>query len=230
MNINKEQKPRGFNYAAFVFYYLIFGRHKLARRKRRKLAGKQFEDALNNAPENAIAIDCGANIGYITGLLLDKGFRVHAFEPDPVAAEVLLRKVGSNPRLSFNPVAVGAAKGRAKLFRTSDFESSPANKTVSSSLLARKESDPKNYVDVEVINLLEYIEAIPDRISMLKIDIEGAEVELLEALIESGLEKKIDFIFVETHERISFHIALQTARLRARIRTQNLTNFNLDHN
>lgn len=228
--ISEHPQTIGFMERILVCYYLIFGRHKTARRKRRKIAKVQFDNAISNAPSNAIAIDCGANIGAFTSLFLDKGFRVHAFEPDPIAAEILLRNVNNNPRLTFMPVAVGAGNSRARLFRSIGFEAAPESKTVSSSLLTRKDGDKNNYIEVDVINLLEYIENIPERIAVLKVDIEGAEVALLEELISTGIHRHIDFIFVETHERISFDVALRTARLRAKIRSQKLSNFNLDHN
>lgn len=39
-----------------------------------------------------------------------------------------------------------------------------------------------------------------ERIYLLKLDVEGAEFEILPALIKKGLYEKIDYIVVETHE------------------------------
>lgn len=213
----------------YTIYYLVLGRHKLARRKRRKIAKARFDQALDCAPHNSIVFDCGANYGSFTSLFLDRGFQVYAFEPDPLAAEGLIKRFGNHPKLKFHPVAVGAKKSRTKLFRAKEFDTSPEYKTISSSLLVRKDGDQDNYVEVDVINLLEYIETIPGQIAIMKIDIEGTEVEILEELIRNGMHRKIDFIFVETHERISFGIAFRTARLRAKIHVRGLDHINLDH-
>lgn len=81
-----------------------------------------------------------------------------------------------------------------------------------------------------MINLIDKIEKFQGEISILKLDIEGSEVPILQSLLDSGLHQKVKFIFVETHERFSHKIAWQTAQLRARIKKGQLSHINLDHN
>ena len=56
------------------------------------------------------------------------------------------------------------------------------------------------YIDIEVIDLVQFISNLSRPVRLLKIDIEGAECEVLHALIDSGLSKNISSIVVETHE------------------------------
>jgi len=58
-------------------------------------------------------------------------------------------------------------------------------------------------------------------IGVLKIDIEGSEVALLERLLNDPVCDRIDHIFVETHERSLPELAARTDALRqaARFRT-----------
>lgn len=53
--------------------------------------------------------------------------------------------------------------------------------------------------EVECVNLCEFLEQ-KERIYLLKLDVEGAEFEILPDLIEKKLYEKIDYIVVETHE------------------------------
>ena len=52
---------------------------------------------------------------------------------------------------------------------------------------------------VEVIDLIEFVQALDRRVKILKIDIEGAEFEIIEKLLDTGIYRKIDYIFCETH-------------------------------
>ncbi len=59
-------------------------------------------------------------------------------------------------------------------------------------------------------------------------DIEGSEIDILNKIIDKDLHKKIDFIFVETHERFSHSLGIETAKLKLRIKKLKIKNINLD--
>jgi hypothetical protein len=59
-------------------------------------------------------------------------------------------------------------------------------------------------------------------------DIEGSEVETLNALLDSGLTQTMRLVIVETHERFSHGLAKDTKSLRARIANEGHRNINLD--
>ena len=146
------------------------------------------------------------------------------------ARQVLERRYGNNTKLEVVPAAVGTRSDTALLRRHKNFESNPEYLTISSSIVNRPNVDDQNSEQVRVINLIDHIEKFQGEISILKLDIEGSEVPILQSLLDSGLHQKVKFIFVETHERFSHEIAWQTAQLRARIKKYHLSHINLDHN
>jgi hypothetical protein len=58
----------------------------------------------------------------------------------------------------------------------------------------------REFIVSQVINFKEFIESFP-RIQILKIDIEGYEVELIPHLINLRALNNVKHIFVETHEK-----------------------------
>ncbi len=65
-------------------------------------------------------------------------------------------------------------------------------------------------------------------ISILKIDIEGAECELLEKIINTKLYKKIKHIYVETHDHKIPELKSKTDTIRKLIKQNGIKNINLD--
>ena len=71
-----------------------------------------------------------------------------------------------------------------------------------SSILKNKGNvDKGRSIEIEIIDLTEFIENLNRNVDLLKIDIEGAECELLEKFIEKELYKKVKITLVETHDR-----------------------------
>lgn len=150
---------------------------------------------------NTLIIDCGANQGNISALFVRTGAKVYAFEPDPIAFKILENKFSSNPMVECIPKAVWIKKGEIDLYLHSNQEGENVDFTVSSSIVkGKKNVSESNKIQVETINLIKLIKEEPLTISVLKMDIEGAEVEVLQRIIEEELYKKIALILVETHE------------------------------
>ncbi len=179
-------------------------------------------------PSGALAIDGGANVGRVTAAFVRQGLEVHAFEPDPVAGEIFGTRFGSEPTVHLHRAALGARASRMKLYRTKKFATQPAKATVSSSLFPRATHDEQNAVDVEVVDAVAFIRDLGRPVALLKLDVEGAEVDILERLIDEGIHRDIGFIVAETHERHSPLLAERTAKLRARIVAEGIDNINLD--
>lgn len=174
-----------------------------------------------------IMVDCGANVGDISTLFLERGFTVHAFEPDPDARAILENRLGKNPRLHIYAAAVDTQAGRMMLHREAD-TASDASGTISSSLIARDVHDAANGVEVKVIDLFEFISGLENQIDFLKLDIEGSEAAILEKILDLRLDRHIDKIFIETHERFSTNIDQSITRSRARIDELGITNIDLN--
>ena len=153
--------------------------------------------------EGMTCIDLGANVGiYAIKMAMGAG-RVIAFEPDPWACAELRANVADLDNVTIVNAAAGACEKRVLLYRHPLFENDPASYSISSSVLAAKRDFTKeNAVEVRQIDFIRYLEGLDEDIGILKIDIEGAEVELLECLFDRpDVLARIDNIFVETHEK-----------------------------
>ncbi len=165
-----------------------------------------------------IAIDCGANLGAITRILAASGAEVHAFEPNPDAFALLSKAVAGRPNVHLHPQAVLDRPGRLTLHLHMNYDRNPERFSSGSSLLAEKRNvDGARGVEVEVIDLVAFIEALDRPVKLLKIDVEGAEYDILHALLDRGVIDRVEKIFVETHAHAIPSLRETDARLRARI-------------
>ena len=212
----------------FILKWYFFGRLKVGRKSRKIKALADFNNALGFLQKGSLVIDAGANIGEFTKLFLDKGFKVHAFEPDTIALKELKKKCETSKELKLYEAAVGLKNERQKLYRYRKFDESNPYSTQGSSLLNYRSGKNKPFIEIKVIDFIEYLKQQTDSISLLKMDIEGIEIDILNKIIDEDLHKKIKFIFVETHERFSHSLGVETAKLKLRIKKLKIRNINLD--
>ncbi len=179
----------------------------VARRKlkRRQCARMQdtFAEVLADTHAGDLCIDLGANLGEITTRLAATGADVVSFEPDPGAYETLKAATENLPNVTLIAKAAGHKQDKLMLWRSARWSpDDPAGNTQSSSIVHRdKGGDAKNAVEVEVVDLIAFLEELDRDVRILKMDIEGAEWDILNRLIDHPVLSRIDCIFVETHER-----------------------------
>lgn len=151
--------------------------------------------------ETDTVIDCGANVGDMTAVMAEGGATVHAFEPNPHACLVLRKKFERNPRVHIQEAAVHVSNGTLRLYLHENSSQDEVYWSNGSSLLADKPNvSDERFVEAQTVDLAAFIDALPGRIRLIKMDIEGAEVEVLRRLIEAGSLDRIDVLLVETHE------------------------------
>lgn len=174
---------------------------------RRHAQTRAFPEALRHS-RGMTCIDLGANVGEYTRKMASVAKQVIAFEPDPWTLGVLQANVADLENVRIENVAAGTHEERVLLYRHTQFQENPVLHSESSSLIARKFNVSKEgAVEVRQIDFIAYLERLNEDIGIIKVDIEGAEVDLLEALLDRpDIMKRIDYIFVETHEtRIPGH-------------------------
>ena len=180
-------------------------------------AEDRFRIAARRLKRSDITLDCGANVGKFTEVLARSGAIVHAFEPDPVAFAELHRRVGGYPNVHLYNAGVSNFDGFAKLFLHEQRELDPLVASTGSSLLATKTNvDPDNFVEVRVVRLSRLI-AEWGAIRLMKMDIEGHEIDVLNVLLDTGALQSVHKSFVELHDRKNPQLELATKQLRERL-------------
>jgi len=185
--------------------------------------------------EKSVCIDCGANIGDVTEKLRSFGSKVYAFEPHPAAFKQLaerFKKDLSKVKLYNN--AVLDKEGVLRLFFHQDSEADETSTgafSTSASLISRKTNlNLDNYVEVKCVRLSDFILELDKKIDILKIDIEGAEAEVIRDLINTNVYKKVNKILVETHEVKVPGLYFELLKLRLLMKFRGINNFNLNWN
>lgn len=130
-----------------------------------------------------LCFDLGAHLGNRTRAWLGLGARVVAIEPQPLCVDWLRRWFGDNPDVELVPKAVGAEPGEATMWLS---RLTPTVSTLSSSWRSAVGESPgfsgvrwQESTKVEVTTMDELIAeyGVP---SFCKIDVEGAELEVLQ--------------------------------------------------
>lgn len=156
----------------------------------------EFMDIISEeVTEGMVAFDLGANIGYITLILADrvgKNGKVYAVEPSPRNFEILKQNIELNSysdRISAHPIAISNNNGTTPFFLSS-----------ASNLGGLTESAHTcEAIDVPVQTGDTFFADKPCA-NFIKMDIEGAEVEAIEGMIQTLSKAKSPVkILLETH-------------------------------
>lgn len=187
----------------------------------------KYRKAFRLRPGEA-ALDLGANVGKVTERMVMEGVKVYAFEPDPNAFKTLETKFRNTPSVVCINKAVSDHSGKARLYFNDKYMEDPVKWSVGSSLLEDKpHMDTSVYRDVEVVDIAEVLEGIKEPLGLIKIDIEGEELKVLNRMLDLRLANKARSIVVETHERFP-SLKEPTSELKKRIKKLKLKNIDLD--
>ncbi|MCY4286859.1 MAG: FkbM family methyltransferase [Thiotrichales bacterium] len=178
-----------------------------------------FEQAVRRC-YGTTCIDLGANLGVYTRMMASHAKRVIAFEPDPWTLVELRNNITDLDNVRIENAAAGTSEGSVNLYRHPRFEEDPTSRSEASSVIVNKENvTEEGAIVVRQVDFIRYLENLDEDIGILKIDIEGAEVPLLEILFDrSDLMERISHIFAETHERSIPDHKPRVKTLRARAR------------
>lgn len=163
-----------------------------------------------------IFIDCGSNLGQgytnLTNILQLENDEVYMFEPSKYCYEKLIEKYSNNSSIHLNQKAVWN-KNEKRILNIEfcpiedGFYGGATNilmenfKILDRDIPLMDEWPPKEFDVVECIDLSQFILENIDlnQNIILKIDIEGAEYEVIDKLIEDDTLKYINTIAVEWH-------------------------------
>lgn len=144
--------------------------------------------------------DVGANKGDFSQLVLDamppdKSYEIHCFEPSKVAFGALQKNLCKNTNISLNNFGLGKEKGQFELF-TDHFGSGGAS-------LTRRHIEQKNTTynlseTVLIDTLDDYCREVNvEKIDLLKLDVEGHELDVLFGATDCFESKKIKSVSFE---------------------------------
>lgn len=153
--------------------------------------------AFESATPRPLVMDCGSNVGLsvLYQKITHPDCRVVAFEPDPVTFAMLEKNVAAQGLrdVQLHNRAVFSAAGPV------DFHYDPAEPgSVCMSL--RSERMPAATQTVEAVALSSFIDG---EVDFLKLDVEGAEMAVLEEVARSGKLRLIREMAVEYHHHMA---------------------------
>ena len=153
--------------------------------------------------------DVGANVGLYAAQFADRGAaNVVCFEPAPAAVAALQARFNQGPqadkRVRIVPVALGSQRSTAAF---TDDGTSPDNKIVSPAA-----TDGGATVEIQVYSGDEARAelALPTP-NVVKIDVEGFELEVIQGLSQVLSSKTLRSVFVEVHFRLLHNRGLDSA-------------------
>lgn len=186
-------------------------------------------DWLKNLKNGDIAIDCGANIGSVSLKMAKSGATIYAFEPNPYAFAKLTENVAAYPNVICIQKAVGSESGIVKLYLHENAQEDQVHWSTGSSLLEFKGNVNKDqYIEVECIDLCAFIQNLNQRVSVLKMDVEGVECPILKKMIDSGLIHHIDQLLCEMHDKKIAELREPSDEIRRLVKEKNLTHVDLN--
>lgn len=156
-------------------------------------------------------VDAGSNRGqgfrWFSRYFTPDSYDYALFEPNPNCRGVLTSIIaGFDGRATLNPVGVGTRDEEVPFYGLDETEGGAFSEGGSVNASHNAESytaDTSKAVTVKVIDFGAFLQAQSGKYDkiVVKMDIEGAENDVLEHLIETGAHKLIDTLYAEFHSR-----------------------------
>jgi FkbM family methyltransferase len=159
-----------------------------------KYGGFYIIPELLNADSIMYSFGIGEDVSFDMDVINNHGCQVFAYDPTPRSIEWISRQDLPN-NFHFQPYGIHSIDAESAFYL-------PKNKAyVSGSLSLTEISDEREKISVPVFRLKTLMEKNRhDHISVLKMDIEGAEYEVIEDIINSGIQ--VQQVLVEFHHRL----------------------------
>lgn len=164
-----------------------------------------------------IAVDLGANVGRYTRILAASGAEVHAFEPDPTTFALLTEAVADLPNVHLHQAAVGLVSGTITLHRPPADRHADYSEMSSVVFRSARHYAPEA-VEVELRSFADVVNGFDRPVRLVKMDIEGAEFDILRAIFANPAGFRFEKLYVETHETYAPHELAEVDRMRRQAR------------
>ncbi len=177
-----------------------------------KAGGWWFHPDTLNSDSIVYSFGIGEDVGFDLFLIERFGLDVHAFDPTPSTIDWLAaRQLPVNFR--FYPWAIAAQNGFLQLYPRLNRDGSRSKVMYT---MVDEGASAAEAIDVPAVNLPSITKRLGhERIDLLKMDIEGAEYEVLDNLLQSTVRPRQ--LLVEFHHRFSGIGPKRTAAMIARL-------------
>jgi len=145
---------------------------------------------------SVFSVGVGEDISFDLGLINKYGCVVFALDPTTRSQQWVAKSV-TDRRFVFHKIALAATDGTLELFPPSETAHVSASCRQSSHTLTASYAVPC----MRLTTLMR--EKGVTRINVLKMDIEGAEYDVIQDIVKSGLAQSIDQLLVEFHHHFS---------------------------
>ncbi len=177
--------------------------------------------------EPLLIIDGGTHKGVFSDVALACGAVCHAFEPNLYLCAFLRNLYKNNPRFILHEAAIATKNDKTVFY---DMNANIVSDGASIVQIETGYAQNAGY-EVAMIDFCEFLKnliAEHGKIHFVKLDIEGAEFEVLDAILEQNLFEKIEFLMVETHERFFDNGRAKITALKQKIAQKGAKNIYLD--
>ncbi len=167
-------------------------------------------------PESAcLCFGAGEDISFEEQVADTFGSRVHIFDPTPRAISYCTRRIAGRRgggQITFHPVGVWSANGTLRFY-------APANPEHVSHSILNMNRGPGEFFEAECFTprtLMKRLEI--DRVDLVKLNIEGAEYEVVRALLSEGVRPVVLCVtYDEMHSQLDRHAMRRMRELSSRI-------------
>lgn len=223
--VNNQKMGGGGSFYAFEFLlnraYVAHKYHKIF-----------YEFYLRNQKgERLVFVDGGAHNGVFSDIALACGATCYAFEPNIYLCAFLRNLYKDNPNFTLHEAAISNKNKKTIFYNTFDDVVSQGASIVKFETSEYQKLQEKQGYEVQMIDFCDFVKGLVQKhgkINFIKLDIEGAEFEVLDSLIEQNLHENIEYLMVETHERIFDNPKAKIEALQAKIKAKNISNILLD--
>ncbi|HEX7902793.1 MAG TPA: FkbM family methyltransferase [Chitinophagaceae bacterium] len=179
--------------------------------------------------KKSLVLDCGANVGHISKLLASTGATVIAFEPDPLAYAAFERRCKNKKNITLIKKGVWDKDATIQLYTHKEAAGDEASFTVGSSIVADKLNvDTARGQSIEVTDLVTFMQQQERKIDLVKLDVEGAEIDILKKILATDSHTLFDRMYVETHETKIPSQQQDLAAIKEEMNRKGITNIKLN--
>jgi FkbM family methyltransferase len=161
----------------------------------RKKVNRDFPEL--ELSQKSVIFDLGLNRGRFSLAFANTGASIIGLEPDPFVFQNAVKLLSRFRNIHILQAAAVSEPGIYKLYFHVNHKKDPIGFSISSSLKSNKTNIDldhfQNVIGLEITALINCYE----KIDLMKIDIEGGEVNLFESLIQNF--HKIEYLLVELH-------------------------------